>query len=164
MMTMRDGEGMGMEPFFFADRKQYGHTGGGTTSGAWLAYDPEEKLAVAYTTNAKIYPVKDIIKGVFDIYWGRSFEIPSFEVFRVEQEIIEKYLGTYVNKQNGRKMVIVKTGETIGIDNGPIPIPLEATSINAFMMSPVVSVTFDLSNKQMIIKRPQGEGVFVKEN
>ncbi|HTF27921.1 MAG TPA: serine hydrolase domain-containing protein, partial [Flavitalea sp.] len=57
MKTMRDGEGLGMEPFEFAGKTFYGHTGGGDNYGAWLAYLPEEKLVVAYTTNAKVYPV-----------------------------------------------------------------------------------------------------------
>ena len=43
MTTMRDGEGMGMEPFSFAGKTLYGHTGGSGSSGAWLAYFPDEK-------------------------------------------------------------------------------------------------------------------------
>jgi D-alanyl-D-alanine carboxypeptidase len=52
MKTMKDGEGMGMEPFTFAGRTLYGHTGGSGSSGAWLAYYPEERLAFSNTTNA----------------------------------------------------------------------------------------------------------------
>jgi CubicO group peptidase (beta-lactamase class C family) len=64
MKTMKGGEGMGMEPFMFAGRTLYGHTGGSGSSGAWLAYYPEERLAFSYTTNAKIYPVSNIVNGV----------------------------------------------------------------------------------------------------
>ena len=62
MKTMRDGEGLGMVTFTFAGKTFYGHAGGADNYGAWLAYLPEEKLAVAYTTNAKVYPVKDIVQ------------------------------------------------------------------------------------------------------
>ena len=62
MKTMRDGEGFGMVTFTFAGKTFYGHTGGADNYGAWLAYQPEEKLAVAYTTNAKVYPVEDIVQ------------------------------------------------------------------------------------------------------
>ncbi len=48
MKAMRDGEGMGLEPFSFAGRTLYGHTGGSNVSGAWLAYEPDEKVAMAY--------------------------------------------------------------------------------------------------------------------
>jgi len=58
MTTMRDNEGMGLESFSFAGKTLYGHTGGSNSSGAWLAYFPDEKLALGYTTNAKIYPVR----------------------------------------------------------------------------------------------------------
>src|SRR5687767_7399383 len=38
MMTMKDGEGIGMEPHSFAGKTCYGHTGGSGSSGAWLTY------------------------------------------------------------------------------------------------------------------------------
>jgi len=73
MTTIRDGEGMGMTTFTFAGRTLYGESGGSGSSGAWLNYFPEEKLALAYTTNMKMYTVKDIVSGIFDIYWNRPF-------------------------------------------------------------------------------------------
>jgi hypothetical protein len=66
MQTMRDGEGMGLEPHTFAGKTCYGHTDGSGSSGAWLTYCPEEKLTLAYAMNAKIYPVRNIVTGVFD--------------------------------------------------------------------------------------------------
>ena len=81
---MRDGEGMGMEPFSFAGKTLYGHTGGSNSSGAWLAYFPEEKLALAYTTNAKIYTVSNIVSGVFDIYWNQPVSDPHLRHVRCQ--------------------------------------------------------------------------------
>src|SRR5688500_7558772 len=95
MRTVRDGEGWGMEPFTFAGKTFYGHTGGVDNYGAWLAYLPEERLAVAYTTNAKVYPVVNIMRGVVDIYYNRPFTIPSFEAFAVSPEVLDKYVGVY---------------------------------------------------------------------
>lgn len=57
---------MGMEAFKFAGKTLYGHTE------VWLVSFPHEKLAPGYTTNAKIYAVRDIMKGVFGIYSTRS--------------------------------------------------------------------------------------------
>ena len=48
MKTIRDSEGFGMATFTFAGKTFYGHTGGADNYGAWLAYEPEEKLAIAY--------------------------------------------------------------------------------------------------------------------
>lgn len=164
MKTMRDGEGMGMEPFSFAGRTLYGHTGGSNVSGSWLAYEPEEKLAMAYTTNAKIYPVKDIIAGVFNIYWNKPYEVPTFEAMVVSQELLDQYVGVYGIAGKPVKMTVVKTGTTISIENGGSTIPLEATAPNMFNLAPGVTVEFNTAKKQMTIRRPQGEGVFTKEN
>jgi len=164
MKTMRDEEGMGMEPFSFAGHVLYGHTGGSNVSGSWLAYEPTEKLAMAYTTNAKIYPVKDIIAGVFDIYWNKPYQVPTFDALVVSPAILDQYVGIYVVAGTPAKMTVIRTGSTISIDNGGTPIPLEATTVNKFTLAPGVTVEFDTAKKQMTIKRPQGERVFTKEN
>ena len=44
MTTMRDGEGMGLEPFAFAGKTLYGHTGGSGSSGPWLAFEHDKSL------------------------------------------------------------------------------------------------------------------------
>ncbi len=164
MITIHDGEGMGMEPFSFAGKTLYGHTGGSNVSGAWLAYEPTEKLAMAYTTNAKIYPVSDIVAGVFDIYWNRPYPIPTFEALVVEPEILDLYVGVYAAAGRPAKMTVIRTATGISIKNGENVVPLEATAPDKFRIAPGVTVEFDAEKKQMTIKRPQGEGVFTKEN
>lgn len=164
MKTMRDGEGMGMESFSFAGKTLYGHTGGSNVSGAWLAYEPTEKLAMAYTTNAKIYPVSDIVAGVFDIYWNRPYAIPTFEALEVSPEILDQYVGVYVVAGTPAKMTVVRTGSSIAIENGGNTVPLEAMAPDKFSIGPGVTVEFNAAKTQMIIRRPQGEGVFTREN
>ena len=164
MKTMRDGEGMGMEPFTFAGKTLYGHTGGSATSGAWLAYYPEEKLVMAYATNAKVYPVSNIVSGVFDIYWNRPFEIPSFEAFKVSPEILDLYVGVYTATGAPVKWTVTRKDSTLFIQNDQSPIPLEATAENKFTITTGVTLEFDASKKQMTIKRQGMERVFTKEN
>jgi len=165
MKTMTDGEGMGMEPFTFAGKNMYGHTGGSSTSGAWLAYYPEEKLALAYTTNAKIYPVKDIVSGVFDIYWNRPFEIPGFDAFKISAEVLDQYTGIYTAPGAPVKWIVTRKDSALFIEQeGGTAIPLEATEENKFTITTGVTIEFNASKKQMTIKRPQGERVFTKEN
>lgn len=165
MKTMVDGEGMGMEPFTFAGKNLYGHTGGSSTSGAWLAYYPEEKLAMAYTTNAKIYPVKNIISGVFDIYWNRPFEIPSFDVLKINPEILDQYTGVYTAAGAPVKWIVTRKDSTLSIQQeSGSAIPVEPIDEHKFTITTGVTLEFDTAKKQMTIKRPQGERVFTKEN
>src|SRR5258708_18241133 len=89
MKTTRDHEGLGMVTFTFAGKTFYGNTGGGDNYGSWLAYQPEEKLVVAHTTNAKAHPVKDIVSGAIDIYYSQPFEIPAFQTIAVTPEVLD---------------------------------------------------------------------------
>jgi D-alanyl-D-alanine carboxypeptidase len=164
MTTMRDGEGMGFEPHSFAGRTCYGHTGGSTSSGAWLTYCPEEKLALAYATNAKIYPVRDIVAGVFDVYWNRPFQVPSLEAFNVSPDVLDRYVGVYTIPGTPARMGVTRDGGTLFIQPaGDDRVALEATAEDKFQIAPGVTVEFDAAKAQMTIKRPQGERVFTKE-
>ncbi|MGC4043340.1 MAG: serine hydrolase domain-containing protein [Armatimonas sp.] len=168
MTTMRDGEGQGMEPFTFVGKTFYGHTGGADNYGAWLAYNPEEKLAMAYTTNAKVYPVGDIVKGIFDIYYNKPFQIPSFEGIAVPIETLDKYVGVYVSPEAPVKFTITRKDNTLSLQLGPQPaIPLEATTQDTFKIDNGtgmgIVITFDAAKSQMTIKRMGMERVFTKE-
>jgi D-alanyl-D-alanine carboxypeptidase len=164
MTTMRDGEGMGIGPFSFAGRTLYGHTGGSGSSGAWLAYYPDEKLALAYATNMKIYPVVNIVSGVFDIYWNRPFEIPTFDAVEVSPEVLDRYVGVYSTPDAPVKLTITRRGTTLYFQPpGESAVPLEATAQDKFKIDPYVFFEFDAAKGQMTIKRPNGERVFTKD-
>lgn len=166
METIRDGEGLGIVTFTFADRIFYGNTGGGDNHGSWLAYQPEEKLAVAYTTNAKIYPVVNIVRGAIDIYYGREFQIPTFETIVVSPEVLDKYVGVYSNSEAPVKFTISRKDAMLFIQAGnESPTMIEATAPDKFqMLGGSVVFEFDTEKKQMIIKRSGGERIFTKEN
>jgi CubicO group peptidase (beta-lactamase class C family) len=164
MTTMRDGEGMGIGPFSFAGKTLYGHTGGSGSSGAWLAYYPEEKLALAYATNMKIYPVVNIVSGVLDIYWNRPFEIPTFDAVEVSPEVLDRYVGVYSTPDAPVKLTITRRGTTLYFQPpGESAVSLEATAQDRFKIDPYVFFEFDAAKGQMTIKRPNGERVFTKD-
>ncbi|WP_254560507.1 serine hydrolase domain-containing protein [Dyadobacter diqingensis] len=165
MKTIRDGEGSGMEPFTFAGKTFYGHTGGADNYGAWLAYLPEEKLAIAYTTNAKVYPVANIMRGVVDIYYNKPFTIPTLESIAVSPEVLDKYVGVYSSPEAPVKFTITRDGSTLLFQppGEKSAVPLEATAENKFQIEGAVIIDFDVAKKQMTIKRRGGEKVFTKE-
>jgi CubicO group peptidase (beta-lactamase class C family) len=164
MKTMRDGDGLGLEPFTFAGKTFYGHTGGGDNYGAWLAYLPEEKLAVAYTTNAKVYPVRDIVSGVVDIYYNKPFQVPSFEPIAVSPEVLDKYVGVYSSPEAPVKFTITREGATLFFQpGGQSAAPLEATAQDKFKIEGAAVIEFDAAKNQMIVKRRGVERVFTKE-
>ena len=168
--TMRDDEGFAMVTFPFAGKTFYGHTGGADNYGAWIAYLPEEKLAVAYTTNAKVYPVKDIVSGAIDIFYNKPFEIPTFESIAISTEILDRYVGVYSIPGAPAKFMITREGGTLYAKppGAGSAVALEATAESTFKIdngTPTgIVLEFDAAKKQMVIKRNGGERVFTKEN
>jgi CubicO group peptidase (beta-lactamase class C family) len=165
MTTMRDGEGSGMESFTFAGKTFYGHTGGGDNYGAWLAYLPEEKLAVAYATNAKVHPVKDIVTGVVDIYYSRPFQIPTFETIVVSPDVLDRYVGVYSSPGLPARFTITREGSTLYVRPGnQTPAALEATAEHRFqLLGGSVVFEFNAATGSMILKRGGAPIVFTKE-
>ena len=169
MKTVRDGDMLGMEPFTFASKSFYGHTGGADNYGAWLMYQPEEKLAVAYTTNAKVYPVGDIMKGMMDIYYNQPFQIPTFESIAVTTEVLDKYVGVYSTADAPVKFTITRQGATLYAQppGAGAAVPLEATAQDKFKLdngtAAGIVFEFDAAKNQMTIKRGGGQRVFTKE-
>jgi CubicO group peptidase (beta-lactamase class C family) len=165
MKTMRDGDGLGMTTFTFAGKTFYGETGGGDNRGAWLAYEPEEKLTVAYATNAKIYPVTNIVSGVVDIYYRRPFQIPALESIAVSPEILDKYVGFYSSPDAPAKARITREGSTLYFQppGASSVAPLEATAEDKFQIEGAAVFTFDAAKNQMTVKRRGVERVFTKD-
>jgi CubicO group peptidase (beta-lactamase class C family) len=71
--------GIGMSENKLGGKTVYGHSGGMDGFSSTVFYLPEEKLAVAYTANAKVYSHTSIFNGILDIYYNKPFEIPTFE-------------------------------------------------------------------------------------
>lgn len=165
MMTMRDGEGAGMAQFAMAGKTFYGHTGGADNYGAWLMYLPEERLAFAYGTNAKVHPVGDIVTGVVDIYYNRPFEIPTFETIVVSEAVLDRYVGVYSSAAAPARFTITRQGSTLYVAPGnQSPTALEAVADNRFqLLGGSVSFEFDAEAEKMTMKRSGGSMVFTKE-
>ena len=163
MKTQREGEGMGMVTFIWEGRTFYGENGGDATTGAWVAYLPEEKLAIAYATNAKVYPVAEIMKGAVAIYYHQPFEIPTFEKIEVSPETLEKYVGVYVSLP--ARFTITRQGATLYVQPTAQAkaAPTEAKSETVFQITKGVTLEFNAEKGEMTLKRPQGERVFTRE-
>ena len=165
MTTMKDEYGFGMGVDKFGDRTYYGHTGGAQSFGAWLAYLPEEKLALAYTTNAKLYPVKNIISGIFDIFYNRPFEIPAFNTLELSPVVLDRYVGVYSAAGVPVKYTFTREGTTLYVQvANSAPLRLEATAENKFQIDPPgIFFEFDAAKGEVIWKRGPGVRVFTRE-
>ena len=156
----------GMDTFTYNGKTLYGHTGGVDGFGAWLVYLPEEKLAVCYATNAKVYQVGDIMDAILNIYWNKPFTIPAFESIAIAPEILDKYTGVYTSPPAPVKFTVTRDGDHLFVQvNGQNAIPLEPTAENKFKIESVgITMEFDAAKKQMTWTRNGGLRTFTKEN
>ena len=112
----------------------------------------------------KIYPVINIVSGVFDIYWNRPFEIPTFDAVEVSPEVLDRYVGVYSTPDAPVKLTITRRGTTLYFQPpGQSAVPLEATAQDKFKIDPGVFFEFDAAKGLMTIRRPGGERVFTKD-
>jgi D-alanyl-D-alanine carboxypeptidase len=165
MRTIKDGEGVGITTFTFAGKTLFGESGGAQSRGAWVAYLPEEKLAVAYATNAKLYPVNDILTGIFDIYWNRPFQIPAFNTLEVSADVLDRYVGVYSSPGVPITYTFTRDGTTLFVQlPGGVPLRLEATDEDKFKIDPPgIYFEFNAAKGEVTWKRGAGVRVFTKE-
>ncbi|MDO3642802.1 serine hydrolase [Mucilaginibacter sp. L3T2-6] len=156
----------GMDTFTYNGKTLYGHTGGVDGFGSWLVYLPEEKLAVCYATNAKVYPVGDIMDGIFNIYWDKPFNIPAFESIAIAREVLDTYTGVYTAPPAPVRITITRDTDRLFLQmNSQSPIPLEPVAENKFKIEPAgPALEFDVTKKQLTLIRNDREKVFTKEN
>ena len=165
-MKPKDKYGLGINLYPLGGKTFYGHGGGIDGFRSLLVYLPEEKLSLAYTSNGVNYPPNNIVVGVLDIYWNKSFEIPSFETVAVSPEVLDKYLGVYSSPEVPFKLTITRDGSTLFAQpTGQPSFSLEAAAQDKFKLdSRDVVMEFDAAKNQLTFKRGGRDIVFKKEN
>jgi hypothetical protein len=110
--------------------------------------------------------LKDIVSGVFDIYWNKPFEIPTFETVAVSPEVLDKYVGVYSSPEVPFKLTITRDKSTlVAQPSGQPALPLEAIAENKFKLeSRGVVLEFDAAKTQLTFKRGGRDVLFTKEN
>jgi D-alanyl-D-alanine carboxypeptidase len=88
MKTIKEGYGMAMFPIPFYDKKTYGHSGGIDGFTSMLLYSPDDKMAVAYTTNGTRFSANDVIIGMLSIYFNKPYTIPDFKESTLKSEAL----------------------------------------------------------------------------
>ena len=165
-MKPRDKYGLGINLYPIGGKTFYGHSGGMDGFRSLLLYLPEEKLSLAYTSNGVNYPLNDLVSGVFDIYWNKPFEIPTFETVAVSPEVLDKYVGVYSSPEVPFKLTITRDKSTlVAQPTGQPASSLEAIAENKFKLeSRGVVLEFDAAKTQLTFKRGGRDVLFTKEN
>ena len=165
MITMKDGYGLGIFPIPIGTKKAFGHNGGIDGFASMLLYSPEDSLAVAYCTNGQVYPVNDIMKGAIDIFYNKTYSIPTFKTLNLSNEELDQYLGTYKSKELPLKITISKNSKSLFAQaEGQSAFPLEATDKNVFKFDAAgIVMEFNPAKNEFILKQGGGRFLYTKE-
>lgn len=165
MKTAQDKFGMGLFEFPYYEKKNYGHTGGIDGFKSVAGYFPNEKLALALTSNGLNYDNNSILLCALNSYFNKPFTMPVFGNVAVTPEILDLYSGTYGSTQIPLKITISKKDNVlIAQATGQPSFPLEATAINIFKFDTAgIVLEFNSEKKEMILKQGGKEFLFTKE-
>jgi D-alanyl-D-alanine carboxypeptidase len=164
MTTLQDTYGMGIFKMPFHEKSGFGHTGGIDGFRSVLAYFPEEKLAVALTSNGLNYDKNNIMIAVLNSYFNMSFGIPSFKVVALKTEELDPYLGEYSSPAFPLKITITKDNlKLFAQATGQSAFPLEATDKDRFEFTTAgIKIEFKPNEKQLVLKQGGAEYILAK--
>jgi D-alanyl-D-alanine carboxypeptidase len=163
MKTMKDNFGMAMIAIPFDDKKGYGHNGGIDGFSSLLIYFPEDKVAVAYTSNGVRYPTDDVVMGALSIYFNRPFAIPEFKMITLTTADLDKYVGKYTSTQMPLKITITKNNTELFVQGTGIKVfPLEAKGGDKFSFGADVTLQFEPAKKTFTLTQGGATKLFTK--
>lgn len=165
MRTINEKFGLGMFEFTYSDKKGYGHTGGIDGFQSVVNYFPEEKLAIAITSNGTIYQNRNILLCAESSYFNKPFEMPTFENIQIDSQIINSYVGQYSSVQIPIKIAITKNENKLFAQaTGQSAFLLEASNSKSFKFEQAgIILEFNNLKNEMILKQGGKEFLFTKE-
>jgi D-alanyl-D-alanine carboxypeptidase len=163
MKTIQDGYGMGLFESPFQEKKSYGHNGGidGFTSN--FGYFPEDKVAIAFTSNGSAYDNNKISLALLSSVFNKPYDLPVFVT--VTTGDLDQYLGIYSAKNFPLKITITKSDNTlIGQATGQPSFKLDATAKHVFNFDQAgLALHFNPDTKEMTLKQGGREFLLIKE-
>ena len=163
MKAAKDGFGMGLFEVPFVEKRGYGHNGGIDGFSSSLHYFPDDKVAIALTSNGSAYDNNSISIVLLSSVFHRPYQIPTF--FTVTTTDLDQYLGIYSASVFPLKLTITKSENTLMAQaTGQPAFKLEPTAKHVFNFDLAdLALQFDPANKQMTLKQGGKEFLLTKE-
>jgi CubicO group peptidase (beta-lactamase class C family) len=160
MQTLKERYGMGLFPIPFYDKTGFGHTGGIDGFSSVFSHFADGNVSYALTSNGTNFNNNNISIAILSAVFGKDFEIPEFNAFKVNAGTLEKYVGVYASTQIPLKITITRNNETLVAQaTGQDAFPLEATAADRFKFDQAgVVMEFNAAEKTMVLK--QGGAAF----
>ena len=97
MKDITEGMGHGIGQFLLYDKSIYGHNGGIDGFSSLMIYEPQEKIAIAITSNASKIGLRDIVIKGLEEFMGNPFK--KIKAIEVSDDYLNNYTGIYESEQ-----------------------------------------------------------------
>lgn len=163
MKTIQEGYGLGLITLPFDSKTFYGHTGGIENFRSVVGYDPVSKFGASLCVNGDNYDRNLIMQGVLAIYYGKEYKFPDLTEFKVSEEILKSYVGTYASADFPLKIVVTtENGKLITQATGQSAFAVEAKSEKRFEHRPA-GIILEFSDGKMNLKQSGLDINFTRE-
>jgi CubicO group peptidase (beta-lactamase class C family) len=145
MTTMIDGYGMGIFPYEEGEHHGFGHNGKTEGFASSLQIYPNDKLSLAFCTNAEVYPKAEILDDVLKICFNMPCKIPTFQSLILNDSLLNKYPGTYKGASNGITVVCTRDNDHLVFETHGQKMALDALA-NATFYNKANGFFFEFDN------------------
>ncbi|MGK4568058.1 hypothetical protein [Flavobacterium sp. 3HN19-14] len=129
-----------------------------------LTYFGDDQLAIALTSNGNTYENNSVMIAVLSAYYGKSFNIPTFNTIALTSADLDQYLGVYSCPQLPFKLTVTKNNATLVITpDGQRPANMEATAKDVFEYTQYgIKLIFNTEKKLLVLQQGGQEFTFGK--
>jgi len=165
MRNFKDHYGFGLAEVPFMGKTGFGHNGGIDHFSSILYYFPDGEKTFAMISNQSNFDNNNISITALSAAYGKSFEIPNFNVVNLPESELQKFTGTYATAQMPMKITIfIKDKVLMAQATGQGAFPLEATSQTSFKFDTAgIVIDFDVTKRQLLILQGGNKVKFIKE-
>ncbi|WP_345992501.1 serine hydrolase domain-containing protein [Chryseobacterium sp. Chry.R1] len=165
MRNFKDHYGFGLAEVPFMGKTGFGHNGGIDHFSSILYYFPDGEKTFAMISNQSNFDNNNISITALSAAYGKSFEIPNFNVVNLPESELQKFTGTYATAQMPTKITIfIKDKVLMAQATGQGAFPLEATSQTSFKFDTAgIVIDFDVTKRQLLILQGGNKVKFIKE-
>jgi D-alanyl-D-alanine carboxypeptidase len=165
MKTETDGYGLGIFKQTIQGTTAYTHSGIIDGFYAFYYYFPGKDIVYTFLVNGRNYDLGKINETVFKAIFQQPFEIPSLNAYKVTDDQLQVYAGTYSSEQAPLVITISsKNNQLLAHPQGQQVYTMEAVSEHNFSHEATgVTLAFKPAAKQMILKQGQQTLLFTKK-
>ncbi len=165
MTNQRHGMGFGIGGTNQGGKQMYGHDGGIDGFSSLLIFVPEDQLAITFLANGNRYALMAIVRSALMASNGMPFDLPSFEVFELNADDVEKYTGVYSCSEMSFKLTFTQeNGQLLGAPTGQEPAILKPIKEHQFQLVQAgVTINFKLEDNSLYFTQGGKELLFKKE-